>query len=71
MTPSTDVLRALSQREVEVLHLLAEGLSNGEIGARLFISIFTVKRHVANILGKLDVPSRTAAATYAVRAGAL
>jgi DNA-binding NarL/FixJ family response regulator len=59
----------LSARELEVLGLVAQGLSNHEIGERLFVSPFTIKRHVANILTKLDLPSRAAAASYAVREG--
>jgi DNA-binding NarL/FixJ family response regulator len=60
---------SLSTRELEVLGLIAQGLSNQDIGDRLFVSPFTVKRHVANILTKLDLPSRAAAASYAVRNG--
>jgi non-specific serine/threonine protein kinase len=59
----------LTRRELDVLRLLVEGLSDREIAARLFISPHTVMRHVAGILTKLDVPSRTAAATWAVRHG--
>jgi non-specific serine/threonine protein kinase len=59
----------LSPREFDVLRLLVEGLSDKEIAAALSISPYTVMRHVQNILAKLDVPSRTAAATYAVRHG--
>jgi pimeloyl-ACP methyl ester carboxylesterase/DNA-binding NarL/FixJ family response regulator len=55
-------LGALSAREREVLELVAEGLTNAAIGARLRLSDHTVKRHVANILLKLDLPTRTAAA---------
>jgi ATP/maltotriose-dependent transcriptional regulator MalT len=58
---------SLSARELEVLGLIAQGLSNQDIGDRLFVSPFTIKRHVANILAKLDLPSRAAAASYAVR----
>ncbi len=67
--PPTPPATQLSPREVEVLRLVAEGLSNGDIGARLFISDLTVKRHVANILTKLGLPTRAAAATYAARTG--
>ncbi len=59
----------LTDREVEVLRLLAEGKANKEIAADLFISETTVKTHVSNILLKLGVPSRTQAALYAVRIG--
>jgi pimeloyl-ACP methyl ester carboxylesterase/DNA-binding CsgD family transcriptional regulator len=55
-------LDALSTREREVLALVAAGLSNAAIAKRLHISEHTVKRHVANILGKLDLPTRAAAA---------
>jgi RNA polymerase sigma factor (sigma-70 family) len=55
-------LAGLSAREREVLVLVGEGDSNREIAIRLGISEFTVKRHVHNILEKLDVPSRAAAA---------
>lgn len=57
----------LTSRELEVLGLVARGLSNQEIGKRLFVSEHTVHRHVANILGKLDVPSRAAAVAEAGR----
>ena len=59
----------LTRREVEVLQLLAEGLSNARIARSLGVSEFTVKRHVANLLGKLELPTRAAAAAYASRAG--
>lgn len=59
----------LTRRELEVLRLLAEGASDREIAERLFISPHTVMRHVAAILRKLEVTSRTAAATWAVRHG--
>lgn len=59
----------LSPREVEVVRLLAQGLKNLEIATRLGVSAFTVKRHVANILTKLDLPTRAAAAAHAARKG--
>jgi predicted ATPase/DNA-binding CsgD family transcriptional regulator len=57
----------LSPREVEVLRLLAEGHSNRVIGDRLFLSDRTVENHVRHIMTKLNLDSRTAAATWAVR----
>lgn len=51
----------LSSRELEVLRLMAEGLSNQEIAARLFLSLNTIKTHSANIFEKLDVRRRTQA----------
>ena len=59
----------LTAREVEVLELLAEGLSNKAIAARLSISDQTVKFHVASICGKLDAANRTDAVRRAVRRG--
>ena len=59
----------LTERETEVLRLLAEGKANKEIAARLVISETTVKTHVSNVLMKLGVPSRTRAALYAIRIG--
>ncbi len=60
-------LDALSAREREVLTLVADGLSNGAIAKRLKLSDHTVKRHVANILLKLDLPTRAAAAALVGR----
>ena len=57
----------VTRREREVLALLAEGLTNRQIAERLVVSEHTVHRHVTSILRKLDLPSRTAAAVYAVR----
>lgn len=59
----------LSEREIEVLRLMAEGFTNQEIAERLFLSPTTVKTHVQNILQKLEVSDRTQAAVYAVRYG--
>jgi DNA-binding NarL/FixJ family response regulator len=61
----------VTRREREVLALLAEGLTNREIAERLVVSEHTVHRHVTNLLRKLDVSSRTAAAAYALRSGVL
>jgi DNA-binding NarL/FixJ family response regulator len=55
----------LSQREVEVLHLVAAGKSNAEIAEELVISINTVRRHVSNVFDKTGVANRTQAAAYA------
>jgi two-component system, NarL family, response regulator LiaR len=63
--PFTD----LSERELEVLKLIAAGASNEDIAARLVISEKTVKSHVSNILGKLHVADRTQAAVFAWREG--
>jgi len=60
---------SLTERETEVLRLLAQGRSNKEIAHDLSIGEKTVKTHVSNILSKLNVPSRTQAALYAVRIG--
>jgi len=59
----------LSHRETEVLRLVAGGLANKQIGRQLRITESTVKSHVSGILAKLDLPSRTQLALYAVRYG--
>ena len=61
----------LTVRELEVLRLISNGLSNQAIAERLCISEHTVHRHVANTLSKLDVPSRSAAVAHAARRGLL
>jgi LuxR family maltose regulon positive regulatory protein len=65
------LVERLSQRELEVLQLIAEGLSNREIAARLVISLSTVKGHTANIYGKLGVHRRTLAVARARELGLL
>jgi len=55
----------LSQRELEVLHLIAQGFSNQEIGARLFLAVDTVKGHNRRIFDKLQVQRRTEAVAKA------
>ncbi len=64
-------LPTLTSREREVLCIIAEGCTNREIADNLCISEHTVHRHVTNILRKLDLPSRAAAAAHAARAGLL
>jgi NarL family two-component system response regulator LiaR len=64
--PGTDVL---TEREVEVLKLVARGLSNQEIAQKLHVGEGTVRFHVGNILGKLRLENRTQAALYALREG--
>lgn len=61
----------LSARELEVLRLVADGLSNREIAARLVVSERTLVHHVTHILDKLNVPSRAAATVYGYRHGLL
>jgi len=61
--------QALSEREREVLRLIAQGLTNAEIAARLFLSEGTVRNYVSAILEKLDVDDRTQAAVLALRYG--
>ena len=61
----------LTEREREVLALVAEGLTNREIGSRLFISAKTASVHLSNLMVKLNVSSRTEAVTVAQRRGLL
>ena len=77
MTPATEAristtprdliegYQSLTQKEREVLSLLGEGLSNRQIAGRLFVTEFTVKKHMGQILAKLGVPDRTQAALCA------
>lgn len=61
--------QSLSERELEVLRLLVEGISNAEISKRLYITNNTVKSHIKHILDKLSVSDRTQAAVKAIREG--
>ena len=63
--------RRLTRRELEVLHLVARGETDQGIADQLYLSRRTINCHVANILAKLDVPSRTAAVMTAARIGLL
>lgn len=63
--PVQPLVEPLSEREIEILSLIASGASNKEIAGMLFITEGTVKNHVTNILGKLDVRDRTQAALKA------
>ena len=66
MPPTED---PLTEREVEVLKLVAQGLSNEDIAQSLVISDRTVGKHVSNLLEKLHLANRTQAALYALREG--
>ena len=66
IAPTTD---PLTERELDVLRLVAQGKSNREIAEQLVITEMTVRTHVSNILGKLHLASRTQAALYALKGG--
>jgi DNA-binding NarL/FixJ family response regulator len=68
-TDSPEASTVLTPRELDVLKLIAQGLSNPEIAERLVLSEHTVHRHLANILAKLGLSSRAAAAAWGVRTG--
>ncbi len=67
--PTTLLTRKLTEREVDVLRLLAQGLNNADIAARLYLSEGTVRNHVSAILAKLEVADRTQAAVLALQHG--
>jgi LuxR family maltose regulon positive regulatory protein len=69
--PESETVEPLSERELEVLQLIAEGLTNPEIASRLFLALNTVKAHTRNIYGKLNVHSRTGAVARARALGIL
>jgi len=66
-----EAMELLSKREIEVLHLIAAGLTNREIATRLYLSLYTVKAHARSIYDKLDAHSRTQAAARARELGIL
>jgi LuxR family maltose regulon positive regulatory protein len=70
-TPEPDLIEPLSEREIEVLQLIAAGLTNREVASRLFLSLHTVKAHTHNIYGKLGVHNRTQAVGRARALGVL
>jgi LuxR family maltose regulon positive regulatory protein len=70
-TANDELVEPLSERELEVLQLIADGLTNREIATRLFLSVNTVKAHTRNVYGKLGVHSRTQAVARAQALGIL
>jgi DNA-binding NarL/FixJ family response regulator len=58
---------SLTAREVEILKLLASGLASGELAAKLYLSVATIQRHIANIYSKIGVRNRAEATAYALR----
>ena len=71
LSPVQPLIEPLSQRELEVLQLIAQGLSNHEISERLFLALSTVKGHIRIIFGKLQVQRRTEAVARARELGLL
>ena len=69
MEPIRETVEELTPREIEVLRMMAEGLGNKEIAARLGISDHTVKFHISSILAKLGASTRTEAVTLGIRRG--
>ena len=69
--PVSELVEPLSEREIEVLRLIAEGLTNSEIASRLYLSLNTVKVHTRNVYGKLGVNNRTQAVVRGTALGIL
>jgi len=69
--PGAGLVEPLSERELEVLRLVADGLTNQDIADRLFIAVSTVKSHTNSIYGKLGVRNRTQAIALARESGLL
>ena len=69
--PDSELIEPLSERELEVLQLIAKGLSNQDISSRLYLSLNTIKTHTRNIYGKLGVNNRTQASARARALGIL
>ncbi len=67
--PAVRAFSTLSEREIEVVRLVAEGLSNKEISSRLKLSDKTVKNHISHVLAKMNLTARTQVAVHAIRAG--
>lgn len=67
LSPEDRVAQQLNERELQILDLIAEGLTNREIGQRLYLSEKTVKHHVSDLLGKLGFTRRVEAAAFAIR----
>jgi DNA-binding NarL/FixJ family response regulator len=67
--PITRITSLLTEREIEVLSLIAKGLNNKDIADKLFLSEGTVRNHVSTILAKLGVSDRTQAAVIAIQHG--
>ncbi len=68
-TPGTGLLNGLTERELDVVRLVARGRSNAEIAEELFLAEQTVKTHVSRILGKLDLRDRTQIVVAAYESG--
>lgn len=69
LSTQAGVMEGLTSREMEVLSMIAQGLSNKEISEKLFISEKTCKNHISSIFAKINVSDRTQAALYAIRQG--